>query len=44
VALAPNRHGYSVCTTDNRDRVNANRAESAEVNRFGAKFVLILGC
>jgi hypothetical protein len=43
VALAPNRHGYSVCTTDSRDQVIANRAEAAEVNRFGAKFVLILG-
>jgi hypothetical protein len=43
VALAPNRRGYSVCTTDNRDQVIANRDEAAEVNRFGAKVLLILG-
>ena len=43
VALAPNKRGYSVCTTDNRDQVIANRDEAAEVNRFGAKVLLILG-
>lgn len=43
VALAPNRCGYSVCTTDNRDQVIANRDEAAEDNRFVAKFLLILG-
>jgi hypothetical protein len=43
VALAPSRRGFSVCTTDNRDQVVANRDEAAEDSRHLAKVMLILG-